>query len=49
MNALSRYFVVNSSIFQVVVEAKIGEYTRRYEALVQRRGNQITTLYFRAL
>ncbi|HVK58605.1 MAG TPA: helix-hairpin-helix domain-containing protein [Candidatus Kapabacteria bacterium] len=50
MSAMGRYLVVNSSIFTVVVEVKIGEFVKRYEALLQRRNAQdITILYFRVL
>ena len=50
LNVLGRYLVLNSSIFQVTVEARIGNYVRRYEALLHRRNAQdVTILYFRVL
>lgn len=50
MNAMRSYLVVNSAIFLVTVEARVGNYFRRYEALVHRRNAQdVTILYFRVL
>lgn len=50
LNVMSQYLVIQSSIFQVTVEARIGTYARLYEALVQRRSaTEVTILYFRAL
>jgi general secretion pathway protein K len=50
LNVMQRYFVLNSSIFQVVVEARMGVQVRWYEALLHRRNvNEITILYFRVL
>jgi len=50
MGVMRPYLVVTSSIFQITVEARIGTYIRRYEALVQRRNAQdVTILYFRVL
>jgi type II secretory pathway component PulK len=47
---LGPYLVLQSSIFQVTVEAKIGTYIRRYEALLHRRNVQdVAILYFRWL
>ncbi|MGZ8937662.1 MAG: general secretion pathway protein GspK [Limisphaerales bacterium] len=48
MQAVRPYLVLNSSIFQVMVEARVGEQTKRYESLLFRRNfNEITILYFR--
>ncbi len=48
MQLLGPYLVLQSSIFQVIVEARIGEYVRRYEALVHRRNAQdVAILFFR--
>jgi type II secretory pathway component PulK len=50
LNMLSPYLVLQSSIFQVTVEARIGNYVRRYEALLHRRNAQdVAILYFRWL
>jgi general secretion pathway protein K len=50
MQLLTPYLVLQSSIFQVIVEARIGSYVRRYEALVHRRSAaDVTILYFRWL
>ncbi len=50
MQVLGPYLVLQSSIFQVMVEARIGEYVRRYEALLHRRNAQdVAILYFRWL
>jgi type II secretory pathway component PulK len=50
LGVLQPFLVVNSSIFLVTVEATIGDYVRRYEALLQRRNAQdMTILYFRVL
>lgn len=47
---LGPYLVLQSSIFQVFVEARIGDYVRHYEALVHRRNAQdVAILYFRWL
>jgi type II secretory pathway component PulK len=47
---LGPYLVLQSAIFQVTVEAKIGTYIRRYEALLHRRNAQdVAMLYFRWL
>ena len=47
---LGPYLVLQSSIFQVIVEARIGDYVRRFEALVHRRNAQdVAILYFRWL
>ena len=48
--ALSPYMVLQSSIFQVTIEARIGDYTRRFEALLHRRNAQdVAVLYLRWL
>jgi general secretion pathway protein K len=45
--AMSRFFTTRSTHFQVVVDARIGRYTRRFVALVRRNSRQdIQTLYF---
>jgi general secretion pathway protein K len=50
MQAMSQFLVTQSSVFQIRVEASLGDYVRRYEALVQRRNAmEVTILYFRAL
>jgi general secretion pathway protein K len=50
MGVIGRYFVLNSSIFQVIVEARIGTQARWYEALLHRRNAQdVMILYFRVL
>jgi hypothetical protein len=50
LNVMSQFLVLQSSIFEVKVEARIGTYVRQYEALLQRRNAQdVTILYFRAL
>jgi general secretion pathway protein K len=50
MQAMSPFLVTQSSIFLIRVEASLGDYVRRYEALVQRRNAMdVTMLYFRAL
>lgn len=50
LQAMQSFLVVNSSIFQVIVEVKIGNFVKHYEALLQRRNAQdITILYFRVL
>ncbi len=50
LSAMGSFLVVNSGIFQVFVDARIGDYVRRYEALLHRRNAQdVTILYFRAL
>jgi general secretion pathway protein K len=50
LNIMSQFLVLQSSIFQVTVEARIGSYVRHYEALLQRRNAQeVTILYFRPL
>jgi hypothetical protein len=50
LNIMSQYLVIQSSIFQATVEARIGSYVRQYEALLQRRSPMdVTILYFRAL
>jgi general secretion pathway protein K len=50
LNMMSQYLVLQSSVFEVTVEARIGTYVRHYEALLQRRNAQdVTILYFRAL
>jgi type II secretory pathway component PulK len=47
VNAVRQYFTTRSFLFQVIVEAKIGDYKRRYLALVHRRNQQdIPILYF---
>ena len=47
---LGSFLVLQSSIFQVTVEARIGTYVRRYEALLHRRNAQdVAILYFRWL
>jgi hypothetical protein len=50
LQVLGPYLVLQSSIFQVIVEARIGDYARRYEALLHRRNAQdVAILYFRWL
>ena len=50
LQLLGPYLVLQSSIFQVVVEARIGTYVRRYEAMLHRRNAQdVAILYFRWL
>jgi type II secretory pathway component PulK len=50
MQAMTPFLVTQSSIFLIRVEASLGDYMRRYEALVQRRNaTDVTILYFRAL
>ena len=50
MQAMTQFLVTQSGVFQIRVEASIGDYVRRYEALVQRRSAmEVTILYFRAL
>lgn len=50
LNVMSQFLVIQSAIFQVTVEARIGAYVRHYEALIQRRSPMdVTILYFRAL
>ncbi len=50
MQAMSQFLVTQSSVFQIRVEASLGDYVRRYEAMVQRRNAmEVTILYFRAL
>ena len=50
LNVLQRYLVLNSSIFQVIVEARIGDQARWYEAMIHRRNvNEVIVLYFRVL
>lgn len=50
LNVMSQFLVLQSSVFQATVEARIGAYVRMYEALLQRRNAQdVTILYFRAL
>jgi type II secretory pathway component PulK len=47
---LGPYMVLQSSIFQVFIEARIGDYVRRFEALLHRRNTQdVAILYFRWL
>lgn len=47
VNAVRQYFTTRSFLFQVIVEAKIGDYKRTYIALVHRRNQQdIPILYF---
>ena len=48
LQAMQQYLTLQSSIFLVTVEARIGNYTRRYEALLQRRNAQdVNILFFR--
>jgi len=48
LQVLGSFMVLQSSIFQVTVEARIGDYVRRYEALLHRRNAQdVAILYFR--
>lgn len=50
LNATRMYFGVNSAIFQVRIEARIGDTVKHFEALVQRRNaNELPILYFRVL
>jgi general secretion pathway protein K len=50
MQAMQSYLVVNSGIFVITVEARVGEHVRWYEALVQRRNAvEIPILYLRPL
>ena len=50
MNMVRPYLVLNSSIFEATIEARIGDQVKRYEALLFRRNAQeVTILYFRAL
>lgn len=50
MNVVRPYLVLNSSIFQALIEARIGDQVKRYEALLFRRNAQeVTILYFRML
>ena len=50
LNAINPFLTLQSSVFKVTVEAKIGSNIRRYEALLQRRNAvDITILYFRWL
>jgi type II secretory pathway component PulK len=46
-NAMRNLFTVQSQVFEITVDAEIGNYKRRFVALVHRRGRQeVTTLYF---
>jgi type II secretory pathway component PulK len=48
--ALNPYMILQSSIFLVTVEARIGNYTRQFEALLHRRNAQdVAILYVRWL
>jgi type II secretory pathway component PulK len=51
MQALQAFATLQSSVFKVTVDAKIGNFTRQYEAMLQvRPGNlEVTILYFRWL
>ena len=50
LQAMTPFIATQSSVFQIRVEASLGDYVRRYEALVQRRNaRDVTILYFRAL
>ena len=50
LNAMNQFIVTQSSIFLVHVEASLGNYVRRYEALLHRRNAMdVAILYFRAL
>jgi type II secretory pathway component PulK len=43
---MRNFFTVQSQIFEITVDAEIGNYKRRFVALVNRRGRDVTTLYF---
>ena len=50
LQLLRPYLVLNSGLFKVEVEAVIGDQSRRYEALIQRRNAlDVNILYFRVL
>lgn len=50
LNVMTQFLVLQSSIFEVTVEARIGAYVRHYEALLHRQNAQnVAILYFRAL
>lgn len=47
LNSVRQYFTTRSFLFQVIVDAQIGDYKRQYVALVHRRNQQdIPILYF---
>jgi general secretion pathway protein K len=43
---MQRLFTVQSSVFEITVDAEIGPYHRRFVALVFRRNREVTTLWF---
>lgn len=50
LQAVAPYLTLQSTLFVVTVEARIGNYVRHYEALLNRRSAQdVITLYFRWL
>ena len=50
LQAMRPFMVTQSGTFQIRVEASIGDYVRRYEALVHRRSaREVAILYFRSI